>query len=105
MLTICWPFSAAVSAIVAAGTPCILAAGNAGASGILYASSASSGKGVTSVGSVENTNLPQVLNKGFYSIANGSEIDFGLSLTWGTFGNISIPIWANTYDTSVIDDG
>ncbi|RAL59204.1 hypothetical protein DID88_006659 [Monilinia fructigena] len=99
------PFSAAVGAIVAAGTPCILAAGNDGSDGVFYASSASAGKDVTSVGAVENTRLPQVLNKGFYSIDNGSQIDFGEALTWGSFGNISLPIWADNYDTSVVDDG
>lgn len=99
------PFSAAVAAIVAAGTPCILAAGNDGAKGLFYASSASAGKDVTSVGSVENTNLPQVLNAGYYSIDNGSKSTFGEALTWGSFGNISLPIWADNYDTTVVDDG
>ncbi|KAB8289500.1 hypothetical protein EYC80_010660 [Monilinia laxa] len=99
------PFSAAVGAIVAAGTPCILAAGNDGSDGVFYASSASAGKDVTSVGAVENTHLPQVLNRGLYSIDNGSQINFGEALTWGSFGNISLPIWADNYDTSVVDDG
>lgn len=45
------------------------------------------------------------MNSGFYSIDNGSQIDFGEALTWGSFGNISLPIWANSYDTSIVDDG
>ena len=99
------PVAAAVAAIVAAGTPCTLAAGNDGAKGLFYTSSASTGTDVTSVGSVENEYIPQVLDQGTYSIDGSAQTVFGNSLTWGSWGNISLPIWADTYDTTVIDDG
>lgn len=43
-LTSLRPWAAATAAIVKAGTPCLLAAGNDGSEGMYYASSASAGQ-------------------------------------------------------------
>ncbi|RDW76149.1 putative subtilisin-like protease [Coleophoma crateriformis] len=99
------PWSAATAAIVAAGTPCMLAAGNDGQYGMFYASSASSGTDVTSVGSVDNTNSPTVQTVSDYTVDSGSPVSFGYSLGTGNFSNVNLPIWADTFDTTVIDDG
>ncbi|KAH8893170.1 subtilisin-like protease [Thozetella sp. PMI_491] len=98
------PWAAAVSAIVEAGVPCTLAAGNDGANGIFYSSSAASGNDVTAVGSVENTYAPEVLQAATYNTNGGAETQFGYVLGFGSYDNISMEIWADTYDMTVTND-
>jgi len=98
------PWAAATAGIIAAGTPCLLAAGNDGALGMYYASSASAGTDVTSVGSVDNTNSPEVLNEGQYVI-NGVSKTFGYTPAVGSFASVSLPLYANSFDTNVANDG
>lgn len=92
-----------MAAIVAAGTPCLLAAGNDGEYGLYFASSASAGNDVTSVGSVDNTNSPEVLNKAEYTVA-GVNKSFGYTPAVGSFAGVSLPLYADTFDTTVADD-
>ncbi|RDA90625.1 putative subtilisin-like protease [Ophiocordyceps camponoti-saundersi (nom. inval.)] len=65
------PWSMAVSRIVDSGVPCTISAGNEGDNGLLYASAAASGKGVTSVASTDNIITPTLLYRVSYSINNG----------------------------------
>lgn len=72
------PWDIAVSRIVAAGTPCVIAAGNDGMNGTFDSSSASEAIGATSVGSVDNLNQPVLLTAASYKTANDTEgTDFG----------------------------
>lgn len=101
------PWSAATANIVKLGTPCMLAAGNDGSEGLYYASTASSGNDVTSVGSVDNTNSPQVLTAATYTIDGGDPTDFGFTPadgTEGSFASVSLPIAVDTFDTTVAND-
>jgi subtilisin family serine protease len=52
------PWAVAVQRIVEHGVPCTVAAGNEGAVGLFYASTAANGKKVTAVASVDNTKTP-----------------------------------------------
>jgi len=83
----------------------MLAAGNDGEEGMFLSSAAASGTDVTAVGSVENTFVPQVMNAGHWSSGNQSAAGFGYHIGFGNFGNTSLPMWADTYDTRVVDDG
>ncbi|KAF9781470.1 hypothetical protein IL306_013467 [Fusarium sp. DS 682] len=100
------PWAVAVSRIVEHGVPCVLAAGNAGAMGMFYASSAANGKRVTAVGSFDNTKSLSLLNASKYSIDGGPEREFGhLSGKPSAWKGVKLPLWALNYDTSVADDG
>ncbi|CZR40312.1 putative subtilisin-like serine protease [Fusarium proliferatum ET1] len=100
------PWAVAVSRIVEQGVPCVLAAGNAGAMGMFYASTAANGKKVTAVGSFDNTKSLALLNASKYSIGGGPEHEFGhLSGKPSAWKDVKLPLWALNYDTSVADDG
>lgn len=87
------------------GTPCLLSAGNDGSTGLYYASTASAGDDITSVGSVDNTNTPQVLTLANYLVNNGStEFGYTPADTTGTFASVSLPLFADTFDTTVTND-
>lgn len=96
------PWAVAVQRIVEQGVPCTVSAGNAGAEGLFYASTAANGKRVTAVASVDNTESPAVLLNGTYSVDDSmTEMSFGW--TEGSpsdWGNISLPLYAGNYDTS-----
>ncbi|KAM0482670.1 hypothetical protein ACHAP7_004170 [Fusarium lateritium] len=100
------PWAVAVSRIVEQGVPCVLAAGNAGATGMFYTSTAGNGKRVTAVGSFDNTKSLSLLNESTYSVNGGPEHEFGhLSGKPGTWKGVKLPLWALNYDTTVPDDG
>lgn len=85
----------------------MLAAGNNGFFGLYYASAASAGKDVTSVGSVDNTNTPGLTPAGDY-IVNGTSTEFPYTVaeaTLSTFNGVTLPISVDTFDTTVVDDG
>lgn len=88
------PWAVAVSRIVEQGVPCLVSAGNDGANGLFYASTAANGKGVTAVASVDNTQSPQVLASGEFSTDNSTSEPFGWSpgspVNWG---NVTLPLW------------
>lgn len=95
------PWAVAVQRIVEAGVPCTVSAGNDGAEGQFYASTAANGKRVTAVASVDNIEAPSILLNATYSVNNGSEQSFGW--TQGNpdaWGNVSLPLWSVNYNTS-----
>lgn len=101
------PWSLATANIVAAGTPCMLAGGNDGFFGLYYASAASAGKDVTSVGSVDNINTPTITAAGYYNV-DGASTKFPLTLlpfSASTFDGFTLPIFVDTFDTTTPDDG
>ncbi|KAL2075141.1 hypothetical protein VTL71DRAFT_83 [Oculimacula yallundae] len=98
------PWSAATAAIVALGTPCMLAAGNEGTDGMFYASSAASGTDVTAIGSVDNTNTPSALTVASYTSDGGAPVEIVYALAVGNFSGISLPIVATSLDSTVPND-
>lgn len=98
------PWSLATANIVALGTTCLLAAGNDGANGLYYASTASAGQDVTSVGSIDNSNNPLVVTVANYTV-DGTTTEFGYTPGFGTFANVKEPIWADHTDPAVQNDG
>lgn len=100
------PWSVAVQRIVEKGVPCTLAAGNEGAAGMWFASTASSGKGVLSVGSVDNTVDPQLLIESDYMVDGGDVAKFGWVAGGPTnWQNVSAPLQAQGYDITNEEDG
>ncbi|KAI1384410.1 subtilisin-like protein [Hypoxylon trugodes] len=93
------PWSVAVSRIVEAGVPCTVSAGNDGATGLFYASTASNGKRVTSIASIDAEVTPLLLTDSFFAINNGTQQQFGYALGEpGEWANVSLPLWAPSYD-------
>ncbi|KAI5863322.1 subtilisin-like protein [Durotheca rogersii] len=94
------PWAVAVSRIVEAGVPCTVSAGNDGSAGLFYASSASNGKKVTSVASIDNEVTPLLLTESSFSIDDGEEQDFGYNLgDPGSWANVSLPLWTPSFNT------
>jgi len=82
----------------------MLANGNDGAEGLYYASTASAGTEVTSVGSVDNSHSPETLFQANYT-ANGLPNSFGYALATGSFAGLSLPLWTDSTDPNVANDG
>lgn len=98
------PWAVAVSRIADKGVPCTLAAGNSGA-GLFLSSTAADGKGVTAIGSFQNTNQPMILQEGVYAIDDGSQTTF--EWEWGypeAFDGIERELWVTGHDISDDDD-
>jgi hypothetical protein len=99
------PWAAVVSRIVDNGVPCIVSAGNDGARGIFYASTAANGRKVTAIASVDNVMTPSMLSNGSFSV-NGTSQPFGFtSGEPGEWGNVSLPLWTGNFNTSEPADG
>ncbi|GAB1319843.1 Subtilase [Madurella fahalii] len=95
------PWAAVVSRIVENGVPCVVSAGNDGAAGIFYASTAANGKKVTAIASVDNTMTPALLSSGSFSVDDTESKNFGF--TGGEpspRNNVSLPLWAVNFDTT-----
>jgi subtilisin family serine protease len=100
------PWAVAVSRIVEQGVPCTVSAGNDGATGQFYASTAANGKKVTAIASFDNTESPSLLVRSNYTVDAGSAETFGY--TPGdpdAWEGVSLPLWAPSFDTSVPDGG
>lgn len=83
-----------VSRIVESGVPCTVSAGNDGAQGLFYASTAANGKSVNAVASFDNTQAPQVLTNATYTTGNSSTESFGWTPgSPANWPNISLPLW------------
>lgn len=100
------PWGVAVQRIVEKGVPCTLAAGNDGAAGMFFASTASSAKGVISVASVDNSVDPQLLVESEYTVDEGDAVNFG----WTAGGpavwrNVTAPLYARDFDITNEADG
>ncbi|KAI0016310.1 peptidase S8/S53 domain-containing protein [Xylariomycetidae sp. FL0641] len=95
------PWSVAVSRIVAAGVPCTVSAGNDGSAGMFYASTASNGKNVTSVASIDNEVTPLLLVDSYFTVNSSARQTFGYALGEpGDWANISLAVWAPSLDTT-----
>lgn len=95
------PWAVAVSRIVERGVPCILAAGNSGEWGLWLAETASAGKGVTSVASFDNTQLPAYLFESYKTIDNSTQTAF--TYDWGFpvwEDDTTRAVWVTGYDTN-----
>jgi subtilisin family serine protease len=94
-------WSVAVQRIVEAGVPCTVSAGNDGAEGQFYTSTAANGKRVSAIASVDNTQAPAILLNATYTVSNASTSAFGwTSGTPSNWNNISLPLWSVNYNTS-----
>ena len=94
------PWAAVVSRIVENGVPCVVSAGNDGAMGIFYASTAANGKKVTAIASVDNSITPALLSNGSYSV-DGASQSFGFTTGEpGEWTGVSLPLWAVNFNTS-----
>lgn len=100
------PWAVAVQRIIDKGVPCTLAAGNAGASGMWFSSTASAGKGVLSVGSVDNTVDPQLLVESNFTVDGAEPSTFGwLAGNPPGWSGITAPLQAQGYDITNEEDG
>ncbi|KAG9960160.1 subtilisin-like protein, partial [Aureobasidium melanogenum] len=98
------PWTVVVSRIVAAGTPCTLAAGNDGSEGLFYGSSAADGIGVIAVGSIDNIESPVFTTYGTYTVDNSTDGQFGYLAASIGMPNVSLPLWAVSKDSTIADD-
>ncbi|KAI1104682.1 subtilisin-like protein [Jackrogersella minutella] len=93
------PWSVAVSRIVEAGVPCTVSAGNDGAAGLFYASTASNGKKVTSIASIDSEVTPLLLTNSDFAIDGGDQQEFGYALGEpAEWANVSLPLWTPSFD-------
>jgi hypothetical protein len=88
---------------VQAGTPCTIAAGNDGQSGIFDTSGAGDAMGATGVGSIDSITSPIFAVATSYAVNGVEEADFPyLSATAaGDFGTTNLPLYAITLDTTI----
>ncbi|KZZ91714.1 subtilisin-like serine protease PR1C [Moelleriella libera RCEF 2490] len=100
------PWAAVVSRIVEKGVPCTLAAGNEGAQGIFYASTAADGRRVAAIASFDNTVTPTLFYNAKYSIDGGPDTTFGFVPSEpGNWDGVTLPAWASNLDPTVPNDG
>ncbi|KAI1202470.1 peptidase S8/S53 domain-containing protein [Nemania serpens] len=93
------PWAVVVSRIVAAGVPCTVSAGNDGAAGLFYASTASNGKRVTSVASIDNVVTPVLLTDSFFSVDGADAESFGYVVgDPSEWAGVKLPLWALSFD-------
>ena len=99
-------WSVVASRIVEAGVPCTISAGNDGAYGLFYASTASNGKRVTSIASFDNIITPSLLTESYFTVDGGDEMSFGYTpgaqISWA---NVSLPLWSPSLDIEAPQDG
>jgi len=95
------PWSVVVSRIVAEGVVCTLSAGNDGSVGQFYASTASGGRGVTSIGSFDNIVTPSIVSTSTYSASNATgAYNFTASGNTPSWRSVNLPLWAVSFDTT-----
>ncbi|TRX88419.1 hypothetical protein FHL15_010675 [Xylaria flabelliformis] len=95
------PWAVVVSRIVDAGVPCTVSAGNEGAMGLFYASTASNGKRVTSVASIDNWVTPILLIDSFFSIDGAANETFGYVVGDPSgWAGVKLPLWTPNFDIS-----
>lgn len=95
------PWAVVVSRIVENGVPCTISAGNDGANGLFYASTAANGKKVTAIASVDNIIAPLLFTNATYTIDDASNTSFGYTpgepAAWG---GVTLPLYAIGFDTT-----
>jgi len=90
-----------VQRIVEAGVPCTVSAGNDGAEGQFYASTAANGKRVTAIASVDNTVSPALLTNATYTVDGGANQSFGYTPgTPAKWAGVTLPLWAVSFNTT-----
>lgn len=100
------PWAVTVQRIVEAGVPCTISAGNDGAEGVFFTSGAADGKLVTAVASFDNWEYPAFLVEGFYNTSSeATQNTFGWTQGTPAFGNITMPLWALSNDSTIEADG
>lgn len=100
------PWAAVVSRIVENGVPCVVSAGNDGATGIFYAAAAANGDKVTAIASIDNTVSPSMLTKASFFVDGGEAQTFGFTAGQpGDWNNVTLPVWAVSFNTSNPADG
>lgn len=94
------PWAAVVTRIVENGVPCVVSAGNDGAMGIFYASTAANGRKVTAIASVDNSITPALLSNASYTISGATE-SFGFTVGEpGAWTGVSLPLWAVNFNAT-----
>lgn len=73
---------------------------------MFFASTAANGKKVTSVASFDSWEYPNLLSDATYTIssASNSSSTFGWTPGNPAFGNVSLPLWATSNDTTTETD-
>ncbi|KAI6087479.1 subtilisin-like protein [Hypoxylon rubiginosum] len=100
------PWSVAVSRIVEAGVPCTVSAGNDGVVGMFYASTASNGKRVTSIASIDNEVTPLLLTESEFTVDSGDQESFGYAIGEpGEWANVSLPLYTPSFDITEAAQG
>ncbi|KAI0181121.1 subtilisin-like protein [Hypoxylon sp. FL1284] len=100
------PWSVAVSRIVEAGVPCTVSAGNDGSVGMFYASTASNGKRVTSIASIDSEVTPLLLTESDYAIDGGDNETFGYAIGEpGEWANVTLPLYTPSFDITEAAQG
>jgi subtilisin family serine protease len=93
------PWAVVVSRIVEAGVPCTVSAGNDGAAGLFYASTASNGKRVTSIASVDNWVTPVLLIDSSFTVDGGDAETFGYVVgDPSAWAGVNLPLWTPSFD-------
>ncbi|RYC59532.1 hypothetical protein CHU98_g6666 [Xylaria longipes] len=93
------PWAVVVSRIVEAGVPCTVSAGNEGEAGLFYASTASNGKRVTSVASIDNWVTPILLIDSSFSVDGGDAETFGYVVgDPSDWAGVKLPLWAQGFN-------
>ncbi|EXF75055.1 subtilisin Carlsberg [Colletotrichum fioriniae PJ7] len=85
--------------IVDAGVPVVISEGNDGGSGMFYASTPATGRGVAGSGAVTNSKFPTILNEGTFSVdsnsTSGAKSDFAyLPGVPELVGDLSLQLWS-----------
>ncbi|KAJ4294956.1 hypothetical protein N0V88_005196 [Collariella sp. IMI 366227] len=94
------PWAAVVSRIVENGVPCVVSAGNDGATGIFYASTAANGRRVTAIASVDNVITPALLSNATYTVDGNTE-SFGFTTGEPSdWKDVSLPLWSVNFNTA-----
>lgn len=93
------PWAVVVSRIVDQGVPCTVSAGNSGDVGQFFASTASNGKGVTSIASFDNSLTPTLLTNSYFTVDGGDKQTFGYTdATPNDWEGVSLPLWSVSDD-------
>ncbi|KAL8388770.1 hypothetical protein RB595_008912 [Gaeumannomyces hyphopodioides] len=87
------PWSLTATRIAAAGVPILIAAGNDGEKGMAQASNPASGRGVASVASIDNTDIPRIFTAGTYQVDGGDAEQFPYqAAVYVPMGNLTLPL-------------
>ncbi|KAI8201518.1 Minor extracellular protease vpr [Colletotrichum sp. SAR 10_76] len=97
------------SRIVDAGVPVVISEGNDGGTGMFYASTPATGRGVAGIGAVTNALFPTLLNAGTFSVdsnsTGSSKTEFGyLPGVPELTGDLSLQLWTGDACSALPED-